>query len=70
MSFIGESWHTVAQLQSRSLVPLLEESNLMRDDEVEKWLEITGKKKEKSILVGKRMDDEEAEEGARVARRR
>jgi hypothetical protein len=44
LSFIGESWYTVAQLQSADVVPLLQEASLMRDEEVEEMLLDRGKR--------------------------
>lgn len=60
----------MAQLQSNNLVPLLEEVNLMRDDEVERLLEVNGRNKEESVLVGCGKDMEGEESGARVVKRR
>ncbi len=51
LSLIGESWHTVAQLQSADVVPLLEEASLMRDEEVEEFVLGRGTKG-KMMLVG------------------
>lgn len=44
LSFIGEAWHTVAQLQSTNVVSLLESASLMDDEEVERWAEKSGGK--------------------------
>ncbi|KAN0108201.1 hypothetical protein V8E51_007943 [Hyaloscypha variabilis] len=44
LSFVGEAWHTVAQLQSTNVVPLLESASLMHDGEVERWAEESGGK--------------------------
>ncbi|KUJ12024.1 uncharacterized protein LY89DRAFT_688497 [Mollisia scopiformis] len=63
-SFIGESWHTLAQLQSRDVMPVLQATNTMRDGEVEIWLQERHVSEEKMTLVGR--DDE----GAHVRRRR
>ena len=43
LSFVGESWHTIAQLQSADVVPFLEKASLMRDDEVEELMLGKGK---------------------------
>lgn len=51
-SFIGESWHTIAQLQSRDVIPVLQASNLMRDDQVEAWLQERHSSEAKMTLVG------------------
>lgn len=51
-SFIGESWHTIAQLQSRDVLPVLQASNLMRDDEVGAWLQERDVKEERMSLAG------------------
>jgi hypothetical protein len=50
LSFIGESWHAVAQLQSASMVPLLEEASLMRDQEVEEFMLERGKEIEMMLI--------------------
>ncbi|CZR59683.1 uncharacterized protein PAC_09577 [Phialocephala subalpina] len=62
-SFIGESWHTIAQLQYRDVIPVLQASNLMRDDELEVWLQERNVCEEKMTLVGQ---DEHT--GAHIAR--
>ena len=49
LSFIGESWHTIAQLQSSDVVPVLEATSLMRDEEVESLLKRRGGR-EKMVL--------------------
>jgi hypothetical protein len=41
-SFVGQSWHTVAQLQNGNAIPVLENAGMMRDNEVEKWMEEEG----------------------------
>jgi hypothetical protein len=52
LSFIGEAWHTVAQLQSPNFVFLLENASLMRDGEVERWAEKTeGMGRANSVMV-------------------
>ena len=44
LSFIGEAWHTVAQLQSANVVSLLDNASLMHDGEVERWVEKSDRK--------------------------
>ncbi|KUJ07126.1 uncharacterized protein LY89DRAFT_789921 [Mollisia scopiformis] len=40
--FIGQSWHTVAQLQNENMIPILEKASLMRDNEVESMMREEG----------------------------
>ncbi|KAE9377841.1 hypothetical protein N431DRAFT_365821 [Stipitochalara longipes BDJ] len=42
LSFIGEAWHTVAQLQSTHVASLLKSASLMDDGEVMRWAEGSG----------------------------
>jgi len=50
LSLIGESWHTIAQLQSADVVPLLEKASLMRDDQVEEMMLGRGKRGEMMLV--------------------
>jgi len=50
LSFIEESWHTVVQLHSTDVILLLEETSLMRDEEVEKLM--LGREKSGEIVLG------------------
>jgi hypothetical protein len=52
ISFVGQSWHTVAQLQSQNTVPVLENVSLMRDSEVEKWMEGEGIDGNEKFFIG------------------
>jgi hypothetical protein len=52
ISFVGQSWHTVAQLQSENAVPVLENVGLMRDIQVEKWMEEEGIDGNERFLIG------------------
>ena len=62
VSFVGQSWNTVAQMQNDIIAPVLERANLMRDSEVEKWLENEGIDGNERFFVGK-MLVEDGEEG-------
>lgn len=53
---LGESWHTVAQLNSECTKEILAESSLMSDKEVEKLIEKRGLQKETWKLNGGRKD--------------
>ena len=52
LSFIGEAWHTLAQLQSDDTVPILRQTSLMRDGEVEQVLEKQEMAWDEMVLVG------------------
>jgi hypothetical protein len=69
LSFIGESWHTLAQLQSHNVIPVLEESTLMRDSEVKDWVRQKDFNHKDMVLVG---DEGKVTNGceAHVVRRR
>lgn len=62
VSFVGQSWHTVAQMQNEAVAPVLERGNLMRDDEVDNFLENEGIDGNERFFVGK-MLVEDGEEG-------
>jgi hypothetical protein len=74
ISFVGQSWHTVAQLQNENTVPVLENVSLMRDSEVEKWMEGEGIDGNEIFFIGAALvengDRTESEEGASLRRRR
>jgi hypothetical protein len=50
-SLLGESWHTIAQMQSNDLVPVLEKASLTLDDEVEQWMKQRGTANDEMILI-------------------
>lgn len=66
LSFIGESWHTIAQLQSRDIVTVLQRADMMRDHEVDSWLADRDVSQERMTLVG----EDENDQVAHVVRRR
>ncbi|CZR59696.1 uncharacterized protein PAC_09590 [Phialocephala subalpina] len=66
LSFIGESWHTIAQLQSRDIVTVLQGVDMMRDNEVDSWLREREVSLERMTLVG----EDENDQVAHVVRRR
>jgi hypothetical protein len=68
LSFIGEAWHTVAQLQSEDLVPILKDVNLMRDDEVEHLMKKQETKWDQMVLVRENRKGGDSE--ARLTRRK
>jgi hypothetical protein len=57
LSFIGEAWHTIAQLQSQDIIPILKDTSLMRDDGVEAWLVDQNFSEDEMILVGQEGKD-------------
>lgn len=67
LSFLGEAWHTLAQLQSQDIVPMLKDTSLMRDDEVEAWMVDQKMAGDEMVLVGSVGKDGRAEA---VVRRR
>lgn len=69
LSFIGESWHTLSQIQSRSIIPVLEETSLMRDNEVKDWVRQKDFNHKDMVLIG---DEGKSGNGseAHVVRRR
>jgi hypothetical protein len=71
---VGQSWHTVAQLQSQNTVPVLENVSLMRDSEVEKWMEEEGIDGNEKFFIGAALvengDRTESGEVASLRRRR
>jgi hypothetical protein len=51
LSFVGEAWYMVAQLQSTNVMSLLENASLMHDGEVERWVEKSGGKGSASKVI-------------------
>lgn len=60
LSFIGESWHTIAQLQSRDIITVLQEANMMRDHEVDGWLGERDVSQDRMTLIGEGENDQVA----------
>lgn len=61
LSFIGEAWHTLAQLQSEDIIPILKETSLMRDDEMEHMMKKQETAWDEMILVGEEEKDGKSE---------
>jgi hypothetical protein len=67
LSFIGEAWHTVAQLQSANVVSLLDNASLMHDGVVERWVgKSDGKGSSSRAMI---LGDGRASEAAQVRKR-
>jgi hypothetical protein len=49
---VGQSWHTVAQLQNENAAPVLENAGMMRDNEVEKWMDEEGIDGNERFFIG------------------
>ncbi|KAH6718441.1 hypothetical protein BKA61DRAFT_302070 [Leptodontidium sp. MPI-SDFR-AT-0119] len=77
VSFVGQSWHTVAQMQNDTVAQVLDRANMMRDSEVEKWLENEGLNGNERFFIGKELVEDtkevtesKMEQGSTVRQRR
>lgn len=77
VSFIGQSWHAVAQMQNDAVIPILDKANLMRDYEVDRWLRDTDVDGNERFFIGKKLVDggadstiSENQHGSSLRRRR
>ncbi|KAF8847246.1 hypothetical protein BDZ45DRAFT_699352 [Acephala macrosclerotiorum] len=69
-SFIGQSWHTVAQLQNENAIPILEKASLMRDREVEMMMREEGIDRNEVFSIGDAVELEDGEDYKNSVRRR
>ncbi|CZR67472.1 uncharacterized protein PAC_17371 [Phialocephala subalpina] len=69
-SFIGQSWHAVAQLQNENAIPILEKASLMRDKEVETMMREDGIDGNEVFFIGGAVEvDDKGDEKSSLRRR-
>nr|KAH7311037.1 hypothetical protein BKA65DRAFT_558860 [Rhexocercosporidium sp. MPI-PUGE-AT-0058] len=64
VSFVGQSWHTVAQMQNEVVAPVLDRAILSRDSEVNKWLESEGIDGNERFFIGQQLDGKKEDAAA------